>query len=1350
MRFLPLLVLVLVAILLPSCGEKPTYFEPQEHVVFLGNGLPDRMQHDAWLETYLQSTHAEHELVIRNHGFMGDRVNHRPRNQGFLAADDYLTISKATTVLAFFGYNESFDDNPEGFGEDLQEWILHTRSQNYSGLGPPRIVLISPPAHEDLQDANFPDGKENNVRLNQTMQMMKTVAEEMQVDFVDLFQPTLHAYAMKERALTINGVHFNKFGNRVLGKIIADALLGYDVSLNLEDAQTLRTVIQDKNHHWFNRYRATDGNDVWGSRSGLSFTDGQSNADVLQHELSQLDVMTANRDQAIWAEAQGKTWVLPDINVPSAVEVISNLEKPQLQGGVSKIGDGTYLSPEEGLKRMTLAQGLSANLFASEDMFPEMVNPVQLGVGPKGRLWAATWTTYPKWEPLKEMNDRLLILPDENRDGVADKAITFAKVHNPTGFEFWNGGVLVASAPGILFLKDTDGDDIADVRYRILDGIDSADTHHTANNFVYGPDGYLYYQRGVFHVSNVETPWETNQQSGTSGMYRFNPRTHEFSFHANNSPNPHGISFDYWGYHYATDATGGRAFQVVPDVEGKFKMRKLLNHSVRPVASSGILSTNHFPEKYQGNFLLCNTIAFLGIKQYQLDFNTENGEVNGTELENFLVSTDPNFRPTDFEEGDDGAVYVSDWANAIIGHMQHNVRDPQRDHKHGRIYRITADGRPLSKHVAVADTPISHLLDLLKHPVNGVRHRARVELSGRNTDNVMEATQKWVKQFDPLQPQDAHHLLEALWLHQQHNVKNTHLLHQLLQSPEPNARIAAQRVDYLWKHAEAPPKEVKSAVAHPSIELEPAPEGAIVIQTVLEEMRYDVKEFTVTAGEEVSIWFQNPDFMPHNLVIGLPSSADEIGRDAEAMGADGFQKSFIPENDKILAASGLLNYGESELITFTAPNQPGHYDIVCTFPGHWKLMRGTMVVEPKIIRKDAGWCWFQDERAWGLGEEVVIGSVAYGAKDPKRKGDVELHFWNPKTGSVQTLELHDQLQADDHNAPAILPLPNKQLLTTYAGHGLDSIMRARVINADRTLQDEVAHLVDAQHGLTYANLHTLKDGNIVNFCRAEGWDPNILQTQDQGKTWKHLGRLLGGPGRPYLKYQSNQNQVHFINTEQHPRDFDNHLYHGIWEDGNVLQSNGTVVGQSGENPPAPHELTQVFEGTPDTVAWPVDLELTADGHPVCLFSVQVDGRDAPRRTAGMDHRLYYGTWNGSAWKTQEIGFAGKRLYAGEDDYTGLAALHPQNLNVVYLSTDAHPKTGAPLISKSDGQRHHEIFRGEANQEGVWTWSAVTEHSKADNLRPVIPHGSPSALLWLRGSYQTYTKYELDLVGILIP
>ena len=331
-----------------------------------------------------------------------------------------------------------------------------------------------------------------------------------------------------------------------------------------------------------------------------------------------------------------------------------------------------------------------------------------------------------------------------------------------------------------------------------MHGLDSADTHHTANNLVFGPDGHIYYQRGVFHVSNVETPWKGPQQHGNSAMYRFNPRTSEYAIHAGNSPNPHGISFDYWGYHYATDGTGGRAYQVRPDGKGGFKMQSLLNKTVRPVPSSSVLSSAHFPERNNGNFVICNSIGFLGLKQYTLD-DDGNGNRKGTAIEDLLVSEkDRNFRPTDIEIGDDGALYVSDWQNVIVGHMQHNVRDPNRNKTHGRVYRLTAKGRDLMKHVNVDGQPIATLLDILKNPTNIIRHRARIELSERDTKEVIAATEKWLKQFDSSNKDHAHHILEGLWIHQQHNVVNKELLEQVLKSPVNHAQIAAKTVQQFW------------------------------------------------------------------------------------------------------------------------------------------------------------------------------------------------------------------------------------------------------------------------------------------------------------------------------------------------------------------------------------------------------------------------------------------------------------------------------------------------------------------------------------------------------------------------
>ncbi|MCP4891033.1 MAG: c-type cytochrome, partial [Planctomycetaceae bacterium] len=369
-------------------------------------------------------------------------------------------------------------------------------------------------------------------------------------------------------------------------------------------------------------------------------------------------------------------------------------------------------------------------------------------------------------------------------------------------FEFWGGGVVVTSGPDLLFLKDTDGDDKADVRYPILQGLGTSDTHHAANNLIMGPDGGIYWQSGIFLVHNHETPWQKVLNAGGSGMYRFDPRTFAITPHAINSPNPHGTSFDSWGYCYANDGTGGKSYQVRPEGKG-FRMHTLLTKEFRPVAANAILSSDHFPKELQDDFLICNTIGFLGVKQYDLDrdgdgLSRKTGEVWGTPGLELLNSEDRNFRPTDAIVGEDGALYVADWHNAIIGHMQHNIRDPNRDHAHGRIFRLTVKDRPLQQPVKIHDQPIAALLDNLKHPVNGVRHRTRVELSSRDSDAVIAATQKWMKDFDPNDETEAHHLLEALWVHQQHGVQNDALLNKLLASEVEHAAVAANTVKHFW------------------------------------------------------------------------------------------------------------------------------------------------------------------------------------------------------------------------------------------------------------------------------------------------------------------------------------------------------------------------------------------------------------------------------------------------------------------------------------------------------------------------------------------------------------------------
>lgn len=1143
-------------------------FEQGGRIALVGNTLADRMQHHGWTETFLQARHPEKNLAFRNLGFAADELEVRPRSLGFGPPEAHLAHSRADLVFAFFGYNESFrgEAGLAAFREQLGGFIDDTRSQRYNGESAPRLVLFSPIAHEDLDDPNLPDGAENNARLALYTRAMAEVARERRIRFVDLFHPTRDLYARHPEPLTVNGIHLNEAGYRLLGELIDETLSGGPNPASPSQLEELRRAVLDKNLRWFNRYRATDGYSTYGKRADLAFVDGQTNRDVMARELEILDGMTANRDRRIWNLAQGRDLPVDDSRLPPPLEVKSNFGQHRASGELVEGGTIRYLDPDEAIGRMRLAPGMEIKPFASERDFPELVNPVQMSFDTDGRLWVAAWPSYPHWNPLEPLGDKLLILPDDDGDGRADRCQVFAdELHNPTGFEFWNGGVIVACPPEILFLKDNDGDDRADLRIHLASGIDSADTHCGANSFVHGPDGWIYFSEGIFHFTNIETPWGGPLRTEAPMLYRFNPRTHEIKEHFRISPNPHGIVIDPWGRLFATDGTTGRGYYVGYANAGT--PHDLYEKRVRPVAGLGRISSSHFPPENRGNLLICNTIGFLGILQHRVaaagaDFRSE-------EVDPVVVSTDPNFRPVDVETGADGALYFLDWHNALIGHMQHNLRDPNRDRSHGRVYRVTAVGRPLLEPVKMRARSIPELVALLASPEEGVRYRARLELSGRDSDAVLAAARERAATLDASAEAEAMSLLELLWLHQQHNRIDRDLLLKTLASPRAEARAAATRVlgqwggriadgpailqrlaadpsalvraeaivaatsfsgleaaevlfianrhprdaqidfniarsretldphwraalaaggtlsragqefvrgiealpsgpsgadlhqdsakDLLHLHLETPPRagsdlrgisfttkavagesftlyqlrpgggkgsyevvrsasftsdgasgekslafdppwpvapgdlfahsgnggpaywlhpaDVRDVLYHPVAELpaprksydlgplkrlpqrrryalrflqdEPAsPKADVVIRTIPEQLKYDRAEFSVKAGRPFVLLFVNPDNMPHNFVVTLPGAGEEVGLLADAMAADpeAVKRHYVPDSPKVLFATSLLGDHSEASFEFTAPKEPGEYPFLCTFPGHWRIMRGVMKV----------------------------------------------------------------------------------------------------------------------------------------------------------------------------------------------------------------------------------------------------------------------------------------------------------------------------------------------------------------------------------------------------------------------
>ncbi|MBI4582994.1 MAG: discoidin domain-containing protein [Planctomycetes bacterium] len=794
---------LLAAVLSSALHAAPLDLEKGDRICIIGNALAERMQHHGWLEALIHGRFPRHELVFRNLAFPGDELTLRLRSANFGSPDDHLRFNQAGVIFAFFGHNESFG-GPAGldkFKRDLEEFIQHTLGQKYNGRSAPRLVLFSPLAHENLHDPNLPDGSENNPNLKIYAEAMAEVARVKNVLFVDLFAASRELHGKIEKPLTIDGIHLNEYGDRMLAPAIERALFSGLPAPERDPPrlERIRAAVLEKNFTWFERYRTVDGYSIYGGRADLKFVDGQTNREVMQREMEVLDVMTANRDKIIWAAARGEELQVDDSNTPPFIPVKTNLP------GRGPDGAHIFLGAEEAIGKMTVHPGMKVNLFASEERFPELAKPVQMAFDPKGRLWVAAMPSYPHWKPKEEMEDKLLIIDDLDGDGKADRCKAFAgKLHVPTGFEFYNGGALVAQAPDLMFLKDTDGDDVADYRERVLNGLDSADTHHTMNSFTLDPGGALYFQEGTFHHTQVETVYGPPQRCANAGVFRYEPRAQKFEVYVSYAfANPHGHVFDRWGQDFVTDGTGNVNYYA-PAFSGRIDfprkhagMEPFFQQRTRPCPGTEILSSRHFPEELQGNYLDANVIGFLGILQYRM-VEKDSG-FTGLEVDPIVQSSDPNFRPADLEIGPDGALYFLDWQNPIIGHMQHNLRDPSRDRSHGRVYRVTYPGRPLLQPVRIAGEPIDKLLDLLKEPENRVRYRAKIELGGRGSAEVIAAVKRWIETLDKSDADYEHHLLEALWVHQYHNAVNEELLLRLLRSPDYRARAAATRVLCYWR-----------------------------------------------------------------------------------------------------------------------------------------------------------------------------------------------------------------------------------------------------------------------------------------------------------------------------------------------------------------------------------------------------------------------------------------------------------------------------------------------------------------------------------------------------------------------
>jgi glucose/arabinose dehydrogenase/mono/diheme cytochrome c family protein len=791
------------------------------HISLIGGNLGSRMMNYGHFETEMNVRYPDSQLFIRNMCDGGDTPGFRPHSSRFLpwafsgaekfqneyaansgseghfdSPDQWLTNLKTDVIIAFFGYSESFQGSAglQNYKNELDAFIKHTLQQNYNGVNSPKLAIVSPIAFEDLSAMrDLPNGKkENENLLLYTLAMKEVVQKNPSVLFVDAFTPSQNWYATTAEPLTIDGCQLNDEGYKKMATLLTDKIFGKTASRAESNRKMVQEAVSEKNWMWHNDYKIPNGVHVYGRRFN------PFGSDNYPAEIEKIRQMTAIRDTAIWmAASSGKK-----MDIATADARTKTLPKIETNFKPTDNANLAYLSGEEAISKIKMAPGYKIELFASETEFPDLAKPAQMTFDNKGRLWVATMPSYPHYKPGDaKPNDKLLILEDTNNDGKADKQTVFADgLHVPVGFEITHEGVFVAQGTNLKLYTDTNGDDKADKEEIILSGFDDHDTHHEISAFVTDESGAIYMGEGIFLHTNVETPYGTVRATN-GGFYRYNPQRRHLERTAQVAiPNPWGIAFDQWGQNFYAETSSPEVRWMMPSTvlnryaESNPKSKQLIekDHMVRPTSGLEFLHSRHFPDEVQGDMLINNTIGFLGTKQHKIeDDGTGFKTKHRTDL---LVSQDRNFRPVDMEIAPDGSLYLIDWHNILIGHMQHNARDPLRDHTHGRVYRVTYPGRPLVKPAKVFGASVEELLENLKLPEYRTRYRVRRELRGRNASEVLPKINTWVANLDKNDPQYEHHLLEALWVTWGLNKVNQPLLRQLLKAKDYHARAAAVRV----------------------------------------------------------------------------------------------------------------------------------------------------------------------------------------------------------------------------------------------------------------------------------------------------------------------------------------------------------------------------------------------------------------------------------------------------------------------------------------------------------------------------------------------------------------------------
>jgi len=656
-----------------------------EVVVFMG---PENMvieQRTGWLETALADAYKDVRPRFRSMGWEGDTVYRQNRMMNWGSWKENLDAVGATTVFLWFGQLEAFDDDKSlldfmtAYGELIKQVEQRT----------PRVVLIAPTPFEKPADSRVPDNTPRNETLRKYNDAIRTLAVQYHCLYVDAFLPPLRRNAVAGR-LTRDGIHLTDAGMWEVAGMIAKELR---IVRPVPKQEPLRRAIAEKNRLWFDTWRPMNWAFAYGDRTTQPFAQAANNRPALVDELTRFRTVMAQADAEVHAVA---------LNQP----------RPEPLPHDPPRADPPAPTPEEEMSRFQIRQGFAVNLFADEKL--GVIRPLQIRWDEQGRLWVLCAPSYPQLQLGEKANDYLIVLEDTDGDGRADKVTRVAEgLTMPMGFEFGDDGIYICDNTQLIHLRDTDGDG-------------TGDTHQTINSVRWGADGALWFTQGYHIWSSIETPHgivELNR----SGLWRYNPRTRELHSYLNESTaglNCWGVTFDDFGQVFHGS---GADFVIWHSTPALIPTLHPLNLGAGFAGSKGksmepeFLGSSHLPPDLQG--VLMKSVYYTSqVRLYRL--RDDGAGFASEDLGDLLASTGNEFRPVESRVGPDGAIYVCDWLNPVIGHYQASYRDPRRDHSHGRVWRVTAQGRELVPRPALEKMNAAGLVAQLKSPERWVREQA--------------------------------------------------------------------------------------------------------------------------------------------------------------------------------------------------------------------------------------------------------------------------------------------------------------------------------------------------------------------------------------------------------------------------------------------------------------------------------------------------------------------------------------------------------------------------------------------------------------------------------------------------